>query len=135
MEISERAYEEIREAFPKQRREATIGNVQALNAFLYILENGCKWRSLPERYGKWNSVYMKLRRWGRNGVLQRAFLLLQEKGIIEVSARVIMLDSTSIKAHPDAAGAQKNRDLSASAAPEAGRTQSFIWLPHLTGKP
>ena len=39
--------------------------IDFINAALYVLENGCKWRALPERFGKWYTVYARFRRWSR----------------------------------------------------------------------
>ena len=133
MKLTELQYEQIKEAFPKHRRSASISNLDVLNAVLYVLENGCKWRCLPKEYGNWNTVYVRLRRWARKGVLQKAFLLLQEKGILQISVQIISLDSTSIKVHPDGTGALKNMEGSQSGNPVVDGTQNFMWLPHLTG--
>ena len=112
MRITKEQYEEIAEAFPKHRREARYSNLEILNAILYVMENGCKWRCLPKEYGKWNTVYVRMRRWTKNGVLQKAFILLQEKGIMEISVDVLSIDSTSIKVHPDGMGVKKNMESS-----------------------
>nr|WP_252509169.1 transposase [Zymomonas mobilis] len=29
---------------------------------LYVLRTDCPWRDMHERYGKWNSVYVRFRR-------------------------------------------------------------------------
>ena len=81
MKITESQYEQIAEAFPKHRREARYSNLEILNAILYVLENGCKWRCIPKEYGGWNTIYVRMRRWTKKGVLQKALILLQEKGI------------------------------------------------------
>jgi transposase len=39
-----------------------------LNGVLHVLRIGCPWRNMHERYGKWNSVYVRFRRWARQGV-------------------------------------------------------------------
>lgn len=77
---------------------------------MYIAENGCKWRALPEKYGKWNSIYQRFKRWCENGVIQRIFNALQQEKIIAIKVEVLALDSTSCKLHPDAHGALKNTD-------------------------
>ena len=133
MKLTEAQYEQIKKAFPKHRLSATISNLDVLNAVLYVLENGCKWRCLPKEFGKWNTIYVRLRRWARKGVLQKAFLLLQEKEIIQISVRIISLDSTSIKVHPDGTGALKNMGSRPLENPVEDGTQNFIWLPQLTG--
>ncbi|MDR7154606.1 transposase, partial [Sphingobium xenophagum] len=33
-----------------------------LNGMLHVLRVGCPWRDMHERYGKWNSVYVRFRR-------------------------------------------------------------------------
>ena len=135
MKLTEEQYNEIKEAFPTARRKAEISNLDVLNAVLYMLENGCKWRSLPKEYGNWNTIYVRLRRWTKKGVLQRAFMLLQEKNIIQISVQVISLDSTSIKVHPDGTGALKNTENKQWVNQEVAGTPNFIWLPHLTKMP
>jgi len=57
-----------------------ISNLQLINAILYVAENGCKWRALPKEYGSWHTVYVRLNRWSKNGVLQRVFEGLQAEG-------------------------------------------------------
>ena len=33
------------------------------NALLYLLREGCRWRSLPEKYPKWQLVYYYFKIW------------------------------------------------------------------------
>ncbi|MDX0931725.1 transposase, partial [Sinorhizobium medicae] len=42
-------------------------NRQYLNGMLHFLRVGCPWRDMHERYGKWNSVYVRFRRWAEQG--------------------------------------------------------------------
>ena len=39
-----------------------------LNGMLYVLQFGCPWREMDPKYGKWNSVYVRFRRWAEKGV-------------------------------------------------------------------
>ena len=43
-------------------------NRRFLNGMLHVLRIGCPWRDMHERYGKWNSVYVRFRRWAEQGV-------------------------------------------------------------------
>lgn len=43
-------------------------NRRFLNGMLYVLRAGCTWRDMEDRYGKWNSIYVRFRRWGEQGV-------------------------------------------------------------------
>ncbi len=51
---------------PIERKPAKISNQQFLNALLYMVENGCKWRASPKKYGNWHTIYMKFNRWAKN---------------------------------------------------------------------
>ena len=105
---------------PVARKPATISNDQFLCALLYIIENGCKWRALPKKYGNWHSVYMKFSRWSQNGAIRKIFEEMQETGLIDLNTDVLCIDSTSIKVHPDAAGARKSNGEQSTGRREGG---------------
>jgi hypothetical protein len=46
---------------------------------LYVAEQGCKWRGLPKRFGRWHTIYKRTSRCSTNGVLYRFFEKLQDK--------------------------------------------------------
>ena len=98
---------------------------------LYVVENGC--RVLPKEYGDWHVIYVRVNRWAKKGVLQAAFLRLQQLGIIQIQVKVMSLDSTCIKVHPDGMGALKKTVLSLLEEHGADGIPNFIWSPHLTG--
>jgi putative transposase len=50
---------------------------EVVNALLYLLENGVKWRNLPEHFPPWDTVYDHMRRWNERGVWQHALETLQ----------------------------------------------------------
>ena len=135
MELTEAQYQLIQPYLPVQRGNVTIPNVQVLNAILYVAEQGCKWRGLPKRFGSWHTIYMRMSRWSKSGVLDRVFEQLQREGIVKVKLEVVSLDSTSVKVHPDGTGAVKKTDHSPSASLAADGTPSFIWLPRMIGRP
>ena len=133
MKIQKEQYEKIKDCFPKQRKPAKISNMDVLNAVLYLVENGCKWRGLPKEYGDWHVIYVRVNRWAKKGVLQAAFLRLQQMGIIQIKVNVVSLDSTCIKVHPDGMGVLKKVEPSPSGEHEADGIPNFIWSPHLIG--
>ncbi len=106
-QITAKQYAKIRPLLPVQRGNVRISTIDFINAVLYVLENGCKWRALPERFGKWSTVYARFRRWSRSGVLERLFAALREQEAVGEDAECFGLDSTSAEVHPDGTGARK----------------------------
>jgi transposase len=39
-----------------------------VDSILYAAQTGCHWRTLPPRYGKWNSIFKRFRDWVVFGV-------------------------------------------------------------------
>ena len=78
-------------------------------------------------------IYVRVNRWAKKGILQAAFLRLQQLGIIQIKVSIVSLDFTCIKVYPDGMGALKKGDLSLSEEPGVDGTPNFIWSPHLTG--
>ena len=108
MRITEDQYKLVEGCFPVQRGNVKLSNLVVLNALLYITENGCKWRALPEKFGKWSTVYRRVRRWAEKGILDKVLSVLHDIGVIEIDLRVLSLDSTITKVHPDGTGALKS---------------------------
>jgi len=102
-----------------------------VNAILYVAEQGCKWRGLPKRFGRWHTVYMRMNRWAKNGVLDRVFEKLQLEQIVRIRIEAFSIDSTSVKVHPDGTGALKKTARRPSANPAADGTPRFIWSPRM----
>ena len=68
MELTQQQYEQLKDLLPRQRGNVKIDNRQVLSAILYVVEQGCKWRGLPERFGNWHTIYTRMNRWAKNGV-------------------------------------------------------------------
>ena len=135
MQLTQAQYVKIAHCLPVQRGNVTLSNLQVLNAMLYAVEHGCKWRGLPAHLGNWHTIYTRMSRWTKAGVLDRVFAELQRGQIARIRIEAVSLDSTSIKVHPDGTGALKKAALRPSASPEAGETPRFIWLPRMTERP
>jgi transposase len=57
-------------------------NRRFLNGMLHVLRVGWPWRDMHERYGKWNSVYVRFRRWAEQGVWDALLQTLVDPGKI-----------------------------------------------------
>src|SRR5487761_1818489 len=135
MEISEGQYQRIASSLPRQRGNVKLNNLQLLNALLYVAEHGCKWRGLPKRFGNWHTIYTRMNRWSKSGVLDHVFEQLQREQIVRIRIEAVSLDSTTVKVHPDGTGALKKTDRRPSASPVAEGPPGFKWFPRLLERP
>jgi len=131
VEITDTQYGRIEACLPRQRGNVSMTNLAVLNAILYVAEQGCKWRGLPKRFGNWHTIYTRMNRWSKNGVLDRVFEQLQREQIVRIQIEAVQLDSTIVKVHPDGTGALKKTDPKRSASRVAGGPPRFIWLPRM----
>ena len=104
-ELSDDEWERIAPLLPGKSSDCGVtakDNRQFVNGVLWIARSGAPWRDLPDRYGLWNSVYQRFNRWTKAGVWERVFTVLQD-----ADDEWLMLDSTTIRAHQQAAGQKK----------------------------
>ena len=111
--ISDADWDRIQPLLPRRGPSKTIRRF--VDAVLWVAKTGAAWRDLPARFGKPNSVWKRFDRWARAGVWRKVFDALQD-----LDAEWLILDSTIIRAHPHAAGAQKKRATKHSGARAAG---------------
>lgn len=117
-ELTDDGWERIAPLLPAQGRGGKWADHRAvLNGMFWVLNSGAQWRDMPERYGEWETVYGRYRRWTREGlfdrILRRLHVTLDEHGRIDWS--VFDVDGSNIRAHRSAAGA-------ARASKKTGRT-------------
>ena len=135
MELTHSQYERIAPHLPVQRGNVSVSNRQVLNAILYVAEHGCKWRGLPKRFGNWHTIYTRMNRWSKNGVLNRVFEYLQREQIVRIKLEAVSMDSTIVKVHPDGTGALKKTARNPSDALAADGPPTVIWLPRMLDPP
>jgi transposase len=75
-----------------------------LQALHYFSVHNITWRALPERFGKWNSVWKRFDRLSKAGVFEAFFDTLA--GMSPTAHLIQMFDSTVVRAHVSAAGAK-----------------------------
>ncbi|MFE4582184.1 IS5 family transposase [Streptomyces chartreusis] len=81
---------------------------RVINGVLYRVRTGVQWRDLPERFGPWETVYKRHRRWSADGTWK--MLLSRIQAAEDASGGIdwdVSVDSTAVRAHQHAAGARK----------------------------
>lgn len=105
-EISDRIWAKMENHLPGKATDpgrTGCDNRHFMEAILWMARTGAHWRALPERFGKWNSVYVRFNRWCREGVFDRLFNAMADDPDFEY----ILVDSTIVRAHQHSSGAQK----------------------------
>ena len=83
-----------------------------LEAVFWIVRTGAPWRDLPERFGHWNSVARRFRRWAEKGVFERIFRTLSGDPDFEYA----IIDGTIVRVHQHGTGAKGGLEIRPSAA-------------------
>ena len=86
---------------------------------------------LPKRFGNWHTIYTRMNRWSKNGVLDAVFEKLQREQLVRIRIEAVFMDSTIVKVHPDGTGGLKKTVRKRSANPAADGPPRFIWLPQM----
>ena len=108
--ISDLTWQQLEKALAEAKHSAAgappdLSDREFLEAMLHLNRTGSPWRDLPPALGYWHAVYMRFRRWEARGVWRRLWKNLHAAPFAE--ARGLLLDSTTVRAHPHAAGAPK----------------------------
>ena len=80
-----------------------VDDRRVINGILYALRTGIPWQDMPEQYGPWSTIYNRLNRWSKTGIWDKIF----EAIVDSHNTDTVMVDSTSIRAHPSTAKLKK----------------------------
>lgn len=118
-ELTDEQWDQLALVLPPQRPRTgrpAKDHRTVLNGIVWILRTGAPWRDLPERYGSWQTVYSRFRRWREAGLWEQVLTTLQTDAAHDgtLDDTLAMIDGTSIRAHYQAAGAKKGAPRSNS---------------------
>ena len=100
-------------------------NRSIINGILWRLRCGTPWRDVPPKYGNWNTIYRRFRRWSEAGVWEAVSVTLAE---VMADSGHYSIDSTTVRAHVSAAGGKGGLIDALLAARGAGSPVSFtVW--------
>ena len=112
MKLTKIQYKKLEGLMPIAREPAKTSNYEFMRAMLYIIENGCKWRALPKKYGNWHTIYMRFSRWSKNGTVSKILEAMKKQKLLNEENYILFIDSTSIKVSPDANRNKNNQEQS-----------------------
>lgn len=130
MEITTEQFAQIQAYLPRQRGNVVHGNLVVINAILWLAENDCKWSALPRRFGSWHTIYTRVNRWAKAGVLDRIFEQMQRLQLLRIRLEVCVPDAHSpadlvSMTRP----AMKARHL--TSADLTSELPKFAWVPRI----
>ena len=102
---------QVFQASRSQRGDKGQDDRKFLEALHYFVAHNITWRALPAQFGNWNSVWKRFWRLSRTGTFEAFFDALA--AMSETAHLVQMFDSTVVRAHVSAAGANGAKQSSA----------------------
>ena len=100
-----------------------------IDAVVWIGRNGAPWRELPPRFGKWNTVFKRFRRWVKDGVFQFIFNALD----VDIDRECVMIDATIFPVHQSGQGARGGTASQAIGHSRGGVTTKMLGLVDALG--
>ena len=114
-DLSEAEWRLLKDLLPAERGRKSRpahDNRPIVNGILWRIRTGAPWRDVPEKYGKWMTVYQRFRRWSESGVWEVVATTLAQ-AMADNSRHSI--DSTTVRGHVSAAGAKGGKRARRSA--------------------
>jgi transposase len=108
-DLSDEEWARLEPLLPTQPRQGHrwADHRTVINGVFHRVRAGCPWRDVPERFGPYQTVYNRHRRWSGDGTWERILEALRagcdEEDGAGWSAAV---DATVVRAHQHAAGAR-----------------------------
>lgn len=105
--LGDEAWPLIEPMLPKNQPGARrVDDRRVLSGIFHVLRSGCRWRDCPGEYGPRTTIYNRFNCWSRRKIWQQMLDALTDAGHL---GGTVAVDSTYVKAHRSAAGAQKKR--------------------------
>jgi len=106
----------------KPRGVPRVDDRRVQNGIFWVLRSGAPWRDLPERYGPRTTSYNRFVRWRKAGVWGR----MMDAITAAYDGDIQMIDSTSIRAHQQAATAKRGIEITVLVDHAAGLPRKYM---------
>ncbi|MEY9995539.1 transposase [Streptomyces sp. V4I8] len=102
---------------------------QQFEGVIWRFRTGGQWREMPQEFGAWSTVHNRFRQWRDAGVFEALLegLIAEAAKRGEIDLSLVSIDSTTARAHHDAAGMHLGQDVLTAlekAATEAEKARS-----------
>jgi transposase len=89
---------------------------QQFEGVIWRFRTGGQWREMPQEFGAWSTVHNRFRQWRDAGVFEALLegLIAEAAKRGEVGLSLVSIDSTTARAHHDAAGMHLEQDVVAA---------------------
>lgn len=95
----------------------------AVEGMVWKYRTGAPWRDVPERFGKWNSIYKRFTRWAADGTWARLLGVVQRRSDAAGSLDwVVSIDSTITRVHQHGATLARDTGGVGESQESVGRT-------------
>lgn len=86
---------------------------QQFEGVIWRFRTGGQWREMPQEFGAWSTVHNRFRQWRDAGVFEALLegLIAEAAKLGEVDLSLVSVDSTTTRAHHDAAGMHLGPDV------------------------
>ncbi|SDH33380.1 Putative transposase of IS4/5 family [Sinosporangium album] len=86
---------------------------QQFEGVIWRFSTGAQWREMPAGFGAWPTVHNRFRQWRDAGVFEALpeALIAEAAKLGRVDLSLVSVDSTTVRAHHDAAGTHLDPDV------------------------
>ena len=130
--LTDEMWERIKDLLPGKAGDPGVtaeDNKLFVEAVLWRARTGTPWRDLPSRFGNWNSVFKRYRRWVKSGIFDRVFNTLSG----EFDLEYVMVDGTIVRAHQKASGGAGGAESEGTGRSKGGLTTRIVALVDALG--
>ena len=97
----------------------------AIEGMAWKYRTGAPWRDVPERFGKWNSIYKRFARWAEDGTWDKLLAEVQKQS--DAAGKldwVVSIDSTIARVHQHGATAGRQVGPSGRSSSSSARERA-----------